>query len=115
MNLFVALLVNAFDTRDTATGPEVADVQPKKWLPGKKAIESLISTRKTRLFVSTYKEPFRLFELRVLESNCKENVRGVVPLQDLTNNPSSVNTGKYLVENTVTPGYSILECNSQFF
>lgn len=69
LNLFVALLVNAFDFRETDNEPnddtETADGPSKCSLGIRKAFQ----TRKSRLFVAKYREPFRLYELQVLESS----------------------------------------------
>lgn len=63
----MALLVNAFDFRevdnDLNEEPEVEEN------PSRCSIKKVFRTRKSRLFVAKYREPFRLYELQVLESS----------------------------------------------
>lgn len=69
LNLFVALLVNAFDFRETDN--ELNDETQTVDGPSKYSlcIRKAFQTRKSRLFVAKYREPFRLYELQVLESS----------------------------------------------
>ena len=74
LNLFVALLVNAFDFRevDNDSNEEIQSEEN----PSRCSMKKVFRTRKSRLFVAKYREPFRLYELQVLESSrcpMKEN------------------------------------------
>ncbi|XP_078349240.1 sodium channel protein 1 brain-like [Oculina patagonica] len=67
LNLFVALLVNAFDFREVDNAPnEEAQAEER---PSRCSIKKAFQTRKSRLFVAKFREPFRLYELQVLESS----------------------------------------------
>lgn len=66
LNLFVALLVNAFDFREVDNEPN--EEIPAEENPSRCSIKKVFRTRKSRLFVAKYREPFRLYELQVLES-----------------------------------------------
>ena len=78
----MALLVNAFDFRETDNNPsdEVRSVEGSSRCFTKK----LFRTRKSRLFVAKYREPFRLYELQVLESShCSDlNARGSLAIYE---------------------------------
>ncbi|XP_068729717.1 sodium channel protein 1 brain-like [Montipora capricornis] len=65
LNLFVALLVNAFDFRETDNNDDAQSVQN----PSRFSVGKLLKTRKSCLFVAKYRESFRLYELQVLESS----------------------------------------------
>ena len=67
LNLFVALLVNAFDFRETDNNPN--DDRQSIQGPSRCSMKKIFHTRKSRLFVVKYREPFRLYELHVLESS----------------------------------------------
>ena len=70
----MALLVNAFDFRETDNNPsdDVLSVEG----PSRCSTKKLFRTRKSRLFVAKYREPFRLYELQVLESSHCSDVNG---------------------------------------
>ena len=63
----MALLVNAFDFRevDNVSNEEVQAEENSS----RCSIKKVFRTRKSRLFVAKYREPFRLYELQVLESS----------------------------------------------
>ena len=67
LNLFVALLVNAFDFRD------VDEAQTADPAPLQCPLKKMLQTHKSRLYVVRYREPLRLYELQVLESSCSRN------------------------------------------
>ncbi|XP_074632379.1 sodium channel protein 1 brain-like isoform X4 [Acropora palmata] len=66
LNLFVALLVNAFDFRETDNNANELESSRGSI---RSSVRKLFHTRKSRLFVAKYREPFRLYELQVLESS----------------------------------------------
>ena len=61
----MALLVNAFDFRETDNNHN-DDAQS---VDGRSRCSKIFQTHKSRLFVAKYREPFRLYELQVLESS----------------------------------------------
>jgi len=63
----VALLVNAFDFREVDNDSN-EEIQAEED-PSRCSIKKVFRTRKSRLFVAKYREPFRLYELQVLESS----------------------------------------------
>ena len=74
LNLFVALLVNAFDFREVDNDSN-EEIQAEG-NSSRCSMKKVFHTRKSRLFVAKYREPFRLYELQVLESShcpMKEN------------------------------------------
>ena len=80
LNLFVALLVNAFDFRETDADDDTLSVERQP----RCIIKQAFRTNKSRLFVAKYREPFRLYELQVLESSrCSdENTGGSLAICD---------------------------------
>lgn len=62
----MALLVNAFDFRETDNN---ANEHESSRGSIQSSVRKLFHTRKSRLFVAKYREPFRLYELQVLESS----------------------------------------------
>ena len=63
----MALLVNAFDFREVDNDSN-EEIQLEE-NPSRCSIKKVFRTRKSRLFVAKYREPFRLYELQVLESS----------------------------------------------
>ena len=82
LNLFVALLVNAFDFRETDANADDDTLSMER--QSRCNIKQAFRTRKSRLFVAKYREPFRLYELQVLESSrCSdENTGGSLAICD---------------------------------
>lgn len=82
LNLFVALLVNAFDFRETDANADADTLSMER--QSRCDIKQAFRTRKSRLFVAKYREPFRLYELQVLESSrCSdENTGGSLAICD---------------------------------
>ena len=73
--MFVALLVNAFDFRETDNNSNDDALSVEG--PSRCSMNKVFQTRKSRLFVAKYREPFRLYELQVLESSrCSEENGG---------------------------------------
>ena len=66
LNLFIALLLSAFDTDD---GDNDSDDEEGNNSRLKKLLKKLTKTKKTRLFVATFKERYKLYEVQLLESN----------------------------------------------
>ena len=62
----MALLVNAFDFRETDNNANELESSRGSI---RSSVRKLFHTRKSRLFVAKYREPFRLYELQVLESS----------------------------------------------
>ena len=77
----MALLVNAFDFREVDNNSnEETQVEEN---PTKCSIKKVFRTRKSRLFVAKYREPFRLYELQVLESSrCPMKDDGQMAISD---------------------------------
>ena len=65
LNLFIALLLSAFDTEDDENISDEEGQNSKL----KRMLKKLTKTKKTRLFVATFKERYKLYEVQLLESN----------------------------------------------
>ena len=66
LNLFIALLLSAFDTEDDDNNVDEDEGNNSRL---KNLIKRLTKTKKTRLFVATFKERYKLYEVQLLESN----------------------------------------------
>ena len=66
LNLFIALLLSAFDTEDDNNN---CDDDEGNNCRLKNLVKKLTKTKKTRLFVATFKERYKLYEVQLLESN----------------------------------------------
>lgn len=66
LNLFIALLLSAFDTEDDENISDDEEGQNSRL---KRLLKKLTKTKKTRLFVATFKERYKLYEVQLLESN----------------------------------------------
>lgn len=66
LNLFIALLLSAFDTEDDDSISDDEEGQNSRL---KRVLKKLTKTKKTRLFVATFKERYKLYEVQLLESN----------------------------------------------
>ncbi|KAL9953553.1 hypothetical protein ACROYT_G040985 [Oculina patagonica] len=66
LNLFIALLLSAFDTEDDES---ISDDEEGQNTRLKRVLKKLTKTKKTRLFVATFKERYKLYEVQLLESN----------------------------------------------
>ena len=66
LNLFIALLLSAFDTEDDEN---ISDDEKGQNSRLKRMFKTLTKTKKTRLFVATFKERYKLYEVQLLESN----------------------------------------------
>ena len=66
LNLFIALLLSAFDTEDDEIISDDEEGQNSRL---KRLLKKLTKTKKTRLFVATFKERYKLYEVQLLESN----------------------------------------------
>lgn len=66
LNLFIALLLSAFDTEDDENISDDEEGQNSRL---KRILRKLTKTKKTRLFVATFKERYKLYEVQLLESN----------------------------------------------
>ncbi|CAH3140850.1 unnamed protein product [Porites lobata] len=66
LNLFIALLLSAFDTEDDDNNLDEDEGNNSRL---KKLIKRFTKTKKTRLFVATFKERYKLYEVQLLESN----------------------------------------------
>ena len=66
LNLFIALLLSAFDTEDDDNNVDEDEGNNSRL---KKLIKRFTKTKKTRLFVATFKERYKLYEVQLLESN----------------------------------------------
>ena len=66
LNLFIALLLSAFDTEEEERMSDEEEGQNSRL---KRVFKRLTKTKKTRLFVATFKERYKLYEVQLLESN----------------------------------------------
>lgn len=67
LNLFIALLLSAFETNGD-DGNTFDDEEGNNSIL-KRLTKKLTKTKKTRLFVATFKERYKLYEVQLLESN----------------------------------------------
>ncbi|KAJ7374231.1 hypothetical protein OS493_007307 [Desmophyllum pertusum] len=66
LNLFIALLLSAFDSEEDENTSDDEEGQNSRL---KRILKKLTKTKKTRLFVATFKERYKLYEVQLLESN----------------------------------------------
>ena len=64
--MFVALLLNAFDSKNDEPQEEEEEPSESRF---KRTVKRLTKTKKTRLFVATFKERYKFYEVELLESN----------------------------------------------
>ncbi|XP_068683417.1 sodium channel protein 1 brain-like [Montipora foliosa] len=67
LNLFIALLLSAFEANGDYGDDSDEEGQNNSMF--KRLLEKLTKTKKTRLFVATVKERYKLYEVQLLESN----------------------------------------------
>lgn len=67
LNLFIALLLSAFETN--GDDGHTSDDEEGSNSILKRLTKKLTKTKKTRLFVATFKERYKLYEVQLLESN----------------------------------------------
>ena len=67
LNLFIALLLSAFEANGD-DGNTFDDEEGNNSIL-KRLTKKLTKTKKTRLFVATFKERYKLYEVQLLESN----------------------------------------------
>ncbi|RMX45224.1 hypothetical protein pdam_00020953 [Pocillopora damicornis] len=66
LNLFIALLLSAFDSEEEESTSDDDEEQNSRL---RRILKRLTKTKKTRLFVATFKERYKLYEVQLLESN----------------------------------------------